>query len=150
MLVSSWKYFAEKVMFSTVNTLLMKDIHPDGASFPISFTTDIWTQDTGGDHFISWTAHYIDPITFTWEECVLQVSPFAASLAISEMITKLFDSWKFQRPEYTLFNMVAGIDQCGLSAIGCAIYTLQLVIKDCSTFYIWDAERLWATINIHI
>ena len=27
--------------------------------------------------------------------------------------------------------MVAGIEQCGLPSIGCAIYTLQLVIKDC-------------------
>ena len=75
----------------------MKDIHPDGDSFPISFTTDIWTRDAGGDSFISWTAHYIDPIIFTQEERVLQVCPFAEShtvLAISEMITKLLDSWK--------------------------------------------------------
>ena len=35
----------------------MKDVHPDGDSFPISFTTDIWTQDAGGDPFISWTTH---------------------------------------------------------------------------------------------
>ena len=27
--------------------------------------------------------------------------------------------------------MVAGIKQCGLPSIGCAIHTLQLVIKDC-------------------
>ena len=70
------KYFAEKVipeMFSNIKTQLMKDIHSDGDSFPISFTTDIWTRDAGGDSFISWTAHYIDPITFTREERVLQV-----------------------------------------------------------------------------
>ena len=28
-------------------------------------------------------------------------------------------------------NMVAGIKQFGLPSIGCAIHTLQLVIKDC-------------------
>ena len=42
--VPSRKYFAEKVipeMFSTIKAQLMKDIHPDGDSFPISFTTDI-------------------------------------------------------------------------------------------------------------
>ena len=143
--VPSRKYFAEKVipeMFSTIKAQLMKDIHPDGdtSSFPISFTTDIWTRDAGGDSFISWTAHYIDPITFTREERVLQVCPFAGShtaLAISEMITKLLDSWKVPKTRvHTVVrdnaaNMVAGIEQCGLPAIGCAIHTLQLVIKDC-------------------
>ena len=49
----------------------MKDIQPDGDSFPVSFTTDIWTWDAGEDSFIRWTAHYIDLITFTQEECVL-------------------------------------------------------------------------------
>ena len=29
------------------------------------------THDAGGDLFISWTAHYIDPVTFTLEEHVL-------------------------------------------------------------------------------
>ena len=118
----------------------MKDIHPDGDSFPISFTTDIWTRDAGGDSFISWTAHYIDPINFTREEHVLQVCPFAGShtaVAISEMITKLLDSWKVPKTRvHTVVrdnaaNMVAGIEQCGLPSIGCAIHTLQLVIKDC-------------------
>lgn len=138
----SRKCFAEKVipeMFSTIKAQLMKDIHPDGDSFPISFTTDIWTRDAGGDSFISWTAHYIDPITFTQEECVLQVCPFAGSHtapAISEMITKLLDSWKIPKTRvHTVVrdnaaNMVAGIEQCGLPAISCAIHTLQLVIKD--------------------
>ena len=138
----SRKYFAEKVipeMFSTIKAQLMKDIHPDGDSFPISFTTDIWTRDAGGDSFISWTAHYIDPINFTREERVLQVCPFAGShtaVAISEMITKLLDSWKVPKTRvHTVVrdnaaNMVAGIEQCGLPSIGCAIHTLQLVIKD--------------------
>ena len=95
-------------MFSAIKAQLMKDIHPDGDSFPISFTTDIWTRDAGGDPFISWTAHYIDPITFTQEESVLQVCLFAGShtaLAISEAITKLWTFGKFQRPEYTLLCM---------------------------------------------
>ena len=141
--VPSRKYFAEKVipeMFSNIKAQLMKDIHSDGDSFPISFTTDIWTRDAGGDSFISWTVHYIDPITFTREKRVLQVCPFAGShtaLAISEMITKLLDSWKVPKTRvHTVVrdnaaNMVAGIEQCGLPAIGCAIHTLQLVIKDC-------------------
>ena len=53
-------------------------------------------------------------------------------------------------------NMVAGIEQCGLPSIGCAIHTLQLVIKDCillNALFLtcWqDAGKLWATINIHI
>ena len=97
--VPSQKYFAEKVIpeiFSNIKVQLMKDIHSDGDSLLISFTTDIWTQVAGGDSFISWTAHYTDPITFTREEYVLQVCPFAGShmaLAISEMIMKLLDSW---------------------------------------------------------
>ena len=100
--VPSRKYFAEKVipeMFYTIKAQLMKDIHPDGdtSSFPLSFTTDIWTRDAGGDSFISWTAHYIDPISFTREERVLHVCPFAGShtaIAISH--------GKSPRPEYTL------------------------------------------------
>ena len=76
------KYFAEKVileMFYTIKAQWMKDIHLDGDSFPTSYTIETWTWDAGGDLFISWTAHYIDPITFTQEECVLRVCPFAWS-----------------------------------------------------------------------
>ena len=57
--------------------------------------------------------------------------------AISEMITKLLYSWNIPKSRvYTVVhdiaaNMVAGIEQCGLAAIGCAIHILQLVIKDC-------------------
>ena len=53
------------------------------------------------------------------------------------MITKLLDSWKVPKTRvHTVVrdntaNMVAGIEQCSLPAIGCAIHTLQLVIKDC-------------------
>ena len=124
--VPSRKYFAEKVipeMFSAIKAQLMKDIHPDGDSlinFPISFTTDIWTRDAGVDSFISWTAHYIDPITFTREEHVLQVCPFAGlhtAVAISEMIMKLLDSWKVPMTRvHTVAreNKAAGIKQCGL------------------------------------
>ena len=142
--VPSWKYFAEKIipeMFSTIKEQLMKDIHPDEEdSFPESFTTDIWTRDAGGDSFISWTAHYIDPITFTREECVLQVCPFAGShtaIAISEMITKFLDSWKVPKTRMHIVvrdnaaSMVAGVEQCGLPSISCVIHALQLVIKYC-------------------
>ena len=119
----------------------MKNIHPDEEdSFPVSFTMDIWTRDAGGNSFINWTAHYINPITFTREEHILQVCPFAGShtaIAISEMITKLLDSWKVPKTRmHTVVrnnaaNMVADIEQCGLPSISCAIHTLQLVIKDC-------------------
>ena len=53
------------------------------------------------------------------------------------MIMKLLDSWKIPKTRvHTVVrdnaaNMVAGIEQCGLPAISCAIHTLQLVIKDC-------------------
>ena len=66
--------------------------------------------------------------------------PFAGShtaIAISEIIKKLLDSWKVPKTRvHTVVrdnaaNMVAGIEQCGLPSIGCAIHTLQLVIKDC-------------------
>ena len=65
----------------------MKSIHWDRDNFPISFTTDIWTKDGGGDSFISWTALYINPTTYVHEEHVIQVCPFAGShtaAAISE------------------------------------------------------------------
>ena len=99
--VPSRKYFAEKIIpeMSAIKAQLMKDIHSGGDSFPISFTTDIWTRDAGGDSFISWTAHYINPITFIREEHVLQVCPFAGShtaAAMSEMITKLLEYSKIQ------------------------------------------------------
>ena len=106
--VPSWKYFAEKVipeMFYTIKVQLTKDIHPDGntSTFPLSFTTDIWTRDSGEDSFISWTAYCINP---TREEHLLHVCPFAGShtaIAISDMIAKLLKSWKVPtRPEYTL------------------------------------------------
>ena len=69
----------------------------------------------------AWTAHYIDPITFTLEERVLQVCPFAGShttFAISEMITKLLDSRKVPKTRvHTVVhdnaaNMVPGITHC--------------------------------------
>ena len=124
------------MLYSTIKAQLMKDIHPDGdtSSFPLCFTTDIWTRDVGGDSFISWTAHYIDPISFTREECVLHVYPFAEShtaTAISEMIAKVLGSWKVPKTcVHTVVrgnaaNMVAGIEQCGLPSIGCAIHTLH-------------------------
>ena len=99
---------------------------------PNKFHNSIWIQDTGGDLFISWTSHYIDPITFTLEEHVLQVCPFAGShtvTAISEMITKLLDSLKVPKTRgHTVVHdsaahMVANIEQCGLPSIGCVIDT---------------------------
>ena len=104
----------------------MKDIQPDGDSFPVSFTTDIRTRDAGGDSFINWTAHYIDPITFTREECPSSM-PFAGphtAVAISEMTTKFLDSWKVPKIRVhtvvcdNVANMVASIEQCGLPSIG--------------------------------
>ena len=99
---------------------------------------DIWTREAGGDSLISWTAHYINPERFTRKERILQVCLFPGSHtaeAISEMITKLLDSWAIEKTRVDAVvrdnaaNMVAGIEKT--DAIGCTIYTLQLVIKDC-------------------
>ena len=52
----SRKYFSEKIIpdiFSTIRTKLHEEIHPQGDKFPISFTTDIWTREAGGDSLIS-------------------------------------------------------------------------------------------------
>ena len=52
------------------------------------------------------------------------------AIAISDMITKLLDSWKVPKTQVhavvrdNAANMVAGIEQCGLPSIGCAIHTL--------------------------
>ena len=73
-------------------------------SFPVSFTTDIWTREAGGDSLISWTAHFIKPESFTRKERILQVCPFLGSHTadtIFETITKLLDSWSI--PGYTLW-----------------------------------------------
>ena len=111
----------------------MKGIHSDRDSFPISFTMDIWTRDGGGDLFISWTAHRINLTTHV-QEHVLQVCPFAGShtsATISEMITKLLKLWNIPKSRVDTVvhdnaaNMIAGIGQSGLAAIGCAIHTLQ-------------------------
>ena len=139
----SRKYFSEKIIpdiFSTIRTKLHEEIHSQGDKFPISFTTDIWTREAGGDSLISWTAHYINPESFMREERILQVYPFPGSHtaeAISEMITKMLDSWAIEKTRVHVVvrdnaaNMVAGIQKAELSAIGCTIHTLQLVIKDC-------------------
>ena len=130
--VPSRKYFAEKVipeMFSTFKAQLMKDIHPDEDSIPISFTTDIWTRDTEGDSFISWTAHYI---TFTREERVW-VTQSSCYIRNDYETSGLLESSKTRMHTVVCdnaANMVAGIEQCGLPSISCAIHTLQLVIKD--------------------
>ena len=139
----SRKYFSEKIIpgiYSTIRTKLHEEIHSHGDKFPVSFTTDIWTREAGGDSLISWTAHYINPERFTREEWILQVCPFPGSHtaeAISEMITKLLDSWSIEKSRVhavvrdNAANMVAGIKKTELPAIGCTIHTLQLVIKDC-------------------
>ena len=139
----SRKYFSEKIIpriFSTIKTKLHEEIHSYGGKFPVSFTTDIWTRKAGGDSLISWTAHFINPESFTREERILQVCPFPGSHtaeAISETITKLLDSWSIEKSRVHVVvrdnaaNMVAGIEQSDLPAIGCTIHTLQLVIKDC-------------------
>ena len=139
----SRKYFSEKIIpdiFSTIRTKLHEEIHSRGDKFPISFTTDIWTREAGGDSLMSWTAHYINPESFMREEQIFQVCPFPGSHiaeAISEMITKLLDSWAIEKTRVhavvrdNAANMVAGIEKTELSAIGCTIHTLQLVIKDC-------------------
>ena len=126
----SRKYFSEKIIpdiFSTIRTKLHEEIHSQGDKFPISFTTDIWTREAGGDSLISWTAHYINPKSFTREERILQVYPFPGSHtaeAISEMITKMLDLWAIEETRVHVVvrdntaNMVAGIQKAELSAIG--------------------------------
>ena len=53
------------------------------------------------------------------------------------MTTKMLDSWAIEKTRLHVVvrdnaaNMVAGIQKAELSAIGCTIHTLQLVIKDC-------------------
>ena len=135
----SRKYFTEKIipdMYSTIKARLLQDI--DG-KFSISFTTDIWSREAGGDSFISWTAYYINPESFVREKRVLQVCPFLGShtaITISEMVTKLLGAWYIEKSRVHVVirdnaaNMVAGIRECELPAIGCAIHTLQLVVKN--------------------
>ena len=130
-IMPSRKYFSEKIIpgiFHTIKANLHEEIHSYGDKFPISFTTDIWTREAGGDLLISWTAHYINPESFTREEWILQVCPFAGSHtaeAISEMITKLLDSWGIEKSRVhaavrdNAANMVAGIEKSELPAIGC-------------------------------
>ena len=132
----SRKYFAEKIipeMYTTIKVRLLQDIH---GKFSISFTTDIWSREAGGDSFINWTAHYINK-NYVREECVLQVCSFPGShtaINISEMITMLLDTWSIEKSRVHIVirdnvtNMVAGIRDCKLPAIGCAIHTLQLVV----------------------
>ena len=62
-------------------------------------------------------------------------------LHISEMITKLLDSWKIPETRAprvvcnNAVNMVAGIEQCGPPSIDPVIHILQLIIKG-STFWL--------------
>ena len=138
-IIPSRKYFSEKIipeMYANLRQRLFEDIHSDN-NCSISFTTDIWSRE-GGESFISWTAHYITS-EFQRDERVLQVCPFPGSHtadAISEMILKLLDKWSIDKSRvHTVVrdnaaNMVAGIRQCGLSAVSCTIHTLQLVVKD--------------------
>jgi len=78
-------------MLSTIKVQLIKDIHPDGNSFPINFTIVIWTQDSGGDSFIIWTVHYHH--IYIRRICMCPLStPFAGShtaVAISEIFCTL-------------------------------------------------------------
>ena len=52
------------------------------------------------------------------------------------MIMKLLESWNIPKSRvHTVVcdnaaNMIAGIEQSGLAAIGCAIHILQLAFKD--------------------
>ena len=80
--------------------------------------------------FISWTAHYITS-EFQRDERVLQACPFPGchtADAISEMILKLLVKWGIDKSRVHAIvrdnaaNMVAGIRQCGLSAISCTIH----------------------------
>ena len=105
-------------MYSTIKARLLQDI--DG-KFSISFTTDIWSREAGGDSFISWTAHYINPVSFVREERVLQVCQFPGShtaITISEMVTKLLGAWNIEKSRVHVVirdnaaNMVAGIREC--------------------------------------
>ena len=84
----SRKYFAEKIipeMYSTIKARLQQDTH---GKFSMSFTTDIWSREAGGDSFICWTAHYINK-NYIREECV---RGSRTAFNISEMITKLLDT----------------------------------------------------------
>ena len=142
--VMPWrKYFSEKIIldiFSTIRAKFHEEIHSQGDKFPISFTTDIWTREVGGDSLISWTAHCINPENVTREERILQVYPFPGSHtaeAIVEMITKMLDSWAIEKTRVHVVvrdiaaNMVAGAQKAELPSISCTIHTLQFVIKDC-------------------
>ena len=128
----SRKYFSEKIipeMYANLRQRLFDDIHSDD-KFSISFTTDIWSRD-GGESFISWTAHYITS-EFHRDERVFQVCPFPGSHTadtISGIILKLLDKWSIDKSRVHAIvhdnaaNMVAGIRQCGLSAVSCTIHT---------------------------
>jgi len=141
----SRKYFSEKiipVIFSNIRAKLHEEIHSNGGKNSLLV---LLLTSGPGDSLISWTAHYVNPESFTR---ILQVCPFPGphtAEAISEMIIiKLLDSWSIEKPRVhavvrdNAANMVAGIEKSELLAIGCTIHTLLLdcIIKaDCSTLF---------------
>lgn len=135
--VPSRKYFSDKVLPEIHSKVLNKVRGIIKESENISFTTDIWTNNSNHS-FISLTAHCINK-KFESQVLILRVAPFSGSHTagrIAEIIADVLQD--FEIPPYKVHtfvrdngaNMVKGITETGYSAVPCFLHTLQLVIHD--------------------
>ena len=133
-------YFKKMIEPQVVEMMAkLKDYMKD--SWMVAFTTDIWTDATTRESFISVTCHWINKF---WQrrDFVLNCSHFPAkhtACNIAEKLQESFQQWDIATNEIGLdkksivvrdgaSNMRAGCDEVPVDSVHCLIHLLQLVV----------------------
>lgn len=95
-------YFSRKVMPEYCKELKRKVKEKLKLADYISFTTDIWTNSSNNEAFISLTAHYIVPEDYKQEIVTLATRHFPDSHTgsnIAEMLIQIFEEWELKHQQ---------------------------------------------------
>ena len=121
--------------YQRVKGLIQKDVNT--ATF-VSFTTDIWTEDTTKHSFISLSAHWLDS-EFVQRDYCLEGMHFPVAHTgenISGIMTNMLEDWQIDSDRWGVVvrdgasNAVKGSRLMNISSIHCTIHLLQLAVQD--------------------
>ena len=149
--IPSRKYFSQKIIPQIKSKVLFKVKAAINESEYISFTTDIWTNNSNHS-FISLTAHCINP-KFERNVYIIRFAPFSgphAGSRIAKILDTVIEEFNIPAHKIHMFvrdnagNMAKGITDTGYSALPCFLHTLQLVIQD----VLFEQQTIKNTISI--
>ena len=104
----------------------------------VSFTSDIWTASSNNDAFLSLTAHFISPLSFTRQRFALHILHAPGSHTgqnIANSFNKMLDNWCIPRHSVHLVitddgaNMKLGVELSHLFRRPCGAHLLHRVVQ---------------------